>query len=250
MITRFSQFDERSMRSTELSRNTIFPHIKDFLSFEFIFIVSVFAGTYKGHPVFENANLFMDITLLTCLISMVVGFFVFSRRPFVPKEKMVFFFVYIVFIVYVILSWNLHGLPGERVLKLQKFIVFNTWSLCGPILIIDNRTRILRFLKFVVVMGSVMLIDLFWQLIETGGTIRFASAFEGSSNYHALGRIVSVSFFILVYHYAFVLNDMKGKRIVKLFVLGFCAFCAASLQVFSPCLAYLNSVIREISRLS
>src|SRR5574341_80014 len=85
---------------------------RDFLSFELVFILFLFAGTYKPAPVLELDNSLSDPTVITLAVGLLsAGVILMRRGVFLRRHVMVtgsiwiYFSLYLTLLVYAIASY-------------------------------------------------------------------------------------------------------------------------------------------------
>ncbi|MFN8486676.1 MAG: O-antigen ligase family protein [Caldilineaceae bacterium] len=193
----------------------LFTLLRESVSFETTFVLFLFAGQYKDFPFFSAIPI--DITLLTLIISLLTGFMVLLRERELTFHKFYFIYLYLLFLTYILASWGWFG-DSLRILKLQKFVVFNSWSLLGAILVINTPNRIIRFLIIATIFASLLDIEAL-NVLVTSTNYSFATSWDDSISYNTLGRASSVaSFFTLT------LFIQAKTKLSKFIFLGITAF--------------------------
>ncbi|AOV08783.1 O-antigen ligase family protein [Sporosarcina ureilytica] len=162
-------------------------------SFEFIFMLFLFAGRFKGDSRFEWVP--VDITLLFLLWSIVIAAYILIKRKFVFERKsLILLALYLAFSFYALITllWSPSQVYAyEKTLHMFTLVL---WALAGPaLIIIREKVRLKRF--FI----SVLLMSL-WLFIESlifvfAGNAGFINVLGG--NYLGVGRTLSLGIIIL-----------------------------------------------------
>lgn len=126
----------------------IFPKLQDFASFEALFVLFMFAGTFKSAPVISSINERIDVTLLLVALGWFFGAFVFLRERRWPSGLarqygylLMLFFGYEIFLYAI-------GENHERANStVMRIIGMSTWAVVAPLFVINSEVRVQRLLR-------------------------------------------------------------------------------------------------------
>lgn len=178
---------------------------RDFASFEFLFVLFVFAGTYKASPYLGALNDIVDLTLLAVLAGAPVAALLYLRRPAkLPAAAYAYLFLYLAFALYAGVSYFSGRQGPDATLKIQKLAVMCTWSLVAPLFIFTDEARIARFLRLVVVFGLLTSAEAVLRRLVQGGEGVLGGF--GTDSYHALGRNTAMALTVCI---AFILSQER-----------------------------------------
>ena len=173
------------------------PKIKDLFSFEFLYMLFIFAGTFKGGIYLQKLNSIFDLTLALLIISVLLGGFILlkpgkSTIGPISKAYLVFF---IIFCCYCLSSYLLSGGGEFAHQKILHFIILGGWVVAAPIVIIrTDKLRINRFIRltwlYFIVFALSFLITGVSGVEQVGGL--------GGANYQALGNLAAMAIVICV----------------------------------------------------
>jgi len=183
-----------------MNRAAAVARLNDLASFETIFTAFAFVCLYKGHPLVASLNARIDLTILTAIVSFATGMLLVCREPIMPKGKsLLASLIFIVFCLYALSSYVLYGSGSEATLKTAKLLSFIPWIFAAPLLVMNNPTRLRRFVTIVLILASVTSV---YALFSGFGGQTMLSVFS-PGNYQALGRLcgmASVTFLMYSFH--------------------------------------------------
>lgn len=171
---------------------------RDLLSFEMVFVLYLYAGTFKQTEFLGPVNETLDLTLATLLLGAAVGALIALRGLRWPGRSVnTYLAFYALFLVYASVSYLLtdgHSQDARR--KFREFVLLDTWAVLAPLVIINTPVRIKRFLRL-----------LFWFVVLTsmdsvlrGGYLaqsqRLVGAF-GGEGYQWLGIVAATGIILL-----------------------------------------------------
>lgn len=181
--------------------------IRQYFSFELLFVLFLFAGLYKADP--RLAWVPIDLTAMFFGLSVISGLVIIARKGIAFKRKaFVLFLLYIVFACFVLLSylWT----PG-KLYSTQKLLYIWTlvlWSLAAPALIISvDPARLKRLGITYIFLSLIVAIEAITQYLLTGGG--FISVF--GSNYLGMGRVIGLAFLVIVAYFIFEARNNYEK---------------------------------------
>jgi len=190
------------------SKRKTFGVVSTVFSFEFLFILFLFAGRYKADPRFEWVS--VDLTALFFGSSVVAGFWVLWRRRFRARRKSVLLvWLALEFVGYVVasLAWT----PG-RVYAGQKAFYIATltlWPLVACAFIIaSDRHRLHRFSVLLVVFSGWIAWESTLEFLRSGGQ-GFVYALGG--NYLGPGRVIGLGLLIVLAYMLFFARNLLEK---------------------------------------
>ncbi len=178
-----------------------FPKIKDFYSFEAAFVLFLYAGVLKTLPFFDSFNRNIDLTIVGAGfgIILIIGMLI-DRKITLYSQAMNYLGLYLVFLCWALITYGVSGTGEYAARKVEKLTIMTTWSVFGPLIIINTNERVERFLKLIVFMG----------LIAAGSGLMVGSVTKtgqlgtfGNENYHPLGRTCSMGIIVLLSFFIF-----------------------------------------------
>jgi hypothetical protein len=178
---------------TELFWRTITRPLQLLVSFEFLFALFVFGGTFKANPTF--AWLFpIDPTLLCGAASMLVGLLILFRdglyRPAVIPIAL--YFTLCSWVIVSIAWTSMHQFPAI-LWHLMRIVVLNGWVLVGACgIVAADRRRVTRFLVVIVIFALAAAID--W-IVHAGALSRVG--FLEDRSYQNTARMIASGFLVL-----------------------------------------------------
>ncbi len=163
-------------------------------SFEFIFVVFLFAGVYKKNP--KMAWVPVDLTVASFGLSVIIGIFLLFKNGWgVNKKILRLLAMFSLFFSWALLSlawsksWN-YGSP-----KAVHLAVLGFWSIFGCAVIIgQDKDRLQRFCASLVVLSLWLAIEVVIHIAD--GTL--LKEWDFASNYLGLGRLLGLSVLVLV----------------------------------------------------
>lgn len=166
---------------------------RDLFSFELLFLLFVTAAAYKSAPLLATINERHDLTLLTAVAGGVCGIFVFlSPNGVMPRARAWgFLSIYLLYVSCALATYFHGGIFSDNAnLKVQKLLVFNSWSILAPLFIINTRERIERFLRLL--FSSIVFMTLYAAVnTQVSGPSRFVGTF-GTDSYQLLGVLAAM----------------------------------------------------------
>ncbi len=168
------------------------PRFSDILSFEFLFLLFLVSGAFKGAALVQSLNSRIDVTVLTAICGVIVGTFVFLRRSQPLNQNQARFALVFVFLVALAgISLATSSLVTHQMtLKLQKFAVFNTWAVAAPLFVMNTPMRMERLLRLFAGYSMIVVMQALVASQSTDSVV-FMGAF-GTEHYHALGRAAGI----------------------------------------------------------
>lgn len=223
---------------------------RDLVSFEMVFVLYLYAGTFKQSEFLRPVNEAFDLTLAMLLLGVAVGALLVLRGIRWPGGSAnTYLAVFVLFLLYASVSYLLtdrHSQDARR--KFQEFVVLDTWAVLAPLIIINTPARIRRFLRV-----------LFWFLalvsmdsVLRGGILaqqgqRWVGAF-GGEGYQWLGMVAATG--IILLFTAVVTSWKTGKTWVRILtasifggVLVWVMFIAGAQQALLALLAALAFLV-------
>lgn len=208
----------RSRGKTSVVISTVF-------SFEFLFVLYLFAGRFKADPRFEWVP--VDLTALFFGLSVVAGFWVLWRRRFrLRRESVLPVWLAVMFVIYVVasLAWT----PGSVYAEQKAFYIatLTLWPLIACALVIaHDRRRLHRFLVSLVVFSGWIAWESTLEFLGSGGR-GFVNPLGG--NYLGPGRVIGLGLLIVLAYILFFARNFKkigavalaGWFLVVLFAMG------------------------------
>lgn len=178
------------------NRVRLIASLTDFFSFETIFVLFTFAGTFKAAPILAPINARIDITAVFVALGAACGMFVFLREQRWPVALLrQYGFLLLIFFSYELLLYAI-GQPYERARNTALRIVgMSSWAVIAPIFIMNSRIRIQRFLRLSFVFLIVLGVNSLWmtkdadagsKTVVRAGT--FGAAQEDDGSYGEAGR--------------------------------------------------------------
>ncbi len=208
-IQRRTQSSQRFQRTTPGVASRLNSGIRFVFSFEAVFILFLFAGTFKEAPSFSFIP--GDATVLFLLISGIAGLSIFCRKNRISIYVVQLIVLYFTFSLLCLASLVYTTAVSYGLEKTLRFIIITGWSFLGAVLLIDNETRRKRFLflfiAFALFLSGGAVYDLFVQPDSYGG---FLSSF--SARYTTIGRITGSAFLICLGLLLFM--EAKSKRLL------------------------------------
>jgi hypothetical protein len=129
-------------------------------SFEFVFVLFLFAGRYKNDPMFDWVP--VDLTLLFLVVSFVCAIWVFIRRRlFIRRQALRLYGVVLLLFGYITVSYFWTPSTVYSIEKIAYILILTQWPFMAALFIVgyDGR-RVKRF------MGILVIISV-WFIIET-----------------------------------------------------------------------------------
>lgn len=177
---------------TALFWGTLTRPLRLVASFEFLFALFVFGGTFKANPTFER--LFpIDPTLLFGAASLGVGLLIVLRDG-LYRPAVVPILLYFAFCNWVAFSmfWTRAGM-APIVLHLVRIVLINSWVLIGTCgIVAGDRRRMSRFLAWIVLLALAAAVD--W--IAHAGSLSHIG-FLGDRSYQSTARLIAAGFIVL-----------------------------------------------------
>jgi O-antigen ligase len=187
------------------------------LSFEFVFVLYLFAGRYKNDPIFNWVP--VDITLLFLLLSILVGFWVlYKRRFFFRRKSLILSGLFIAFVSYAISSYFWTPSTVYATKKIGYLSVLTLWPFLACTIIIGYDVS--RFRRFVFSLAGLSV----WFVIESLAAF-FASTSPGQQvaalgvSYLGLGRVIGPAAMVFIV-YGTILGRNRISRVFALIVYG------------------------------
>ena len=156
----------------------------------------MFSGRFKAAHGIAWINDIVDLTLATCIFSMVLaGYLFIKRRPKISRITVFYVFIYIGFVILAILSYYTGYQDKTATLKIQKFVVFNTCMLFAPILACSTGNRFPRLIRIILALSIIFAFDSIIQFAE-GTKIKIGTL--GGEGYQGLGRVSGIGLSMII----------------------------------------------------
>ncbi len=166
----------------------IFEYI---LSFEFFFVLFIFAGRFKGYAGISHINEAIDITLATCILSIIASGFVWLRHtPQIDRRTLNYLIIYIALLVLATSSYMVGSHGIDSTFKIKRFLVFTSWSLLAPIIACRNKESLTRLVTLILVFSTVAAADSIIRFVVEGG--KWVGVFGLEEGYQGLGRLTGL----------------------------------------------------------
>lgn len=213
-------------------------------SFEFLFILFLFAGVYKADPRFKWAP--VDLTALFFVLSVIVAIIIFIRRGFrFERYSLLLVGVCLVFVMYVFasLAWT----PGV-VYARQKALYIATltfWPLVATALIVANDSRrVKRFLLGLFIFSLWIAVEslIFFLKTKKFGFVTALGGEEGQGAYLILGRVLGLGT-VIVFSYLLFFAKSWLTRILALLIFFFFFFDMLILGGKGPFFATVTALL-------
>jgi oligosaccharide repeat unit polymerase len=193
------------------------PRLKDFLSFEFLFLLFIYAGTFKGGTYLQSLNSILDLTLVFFVASVLLAGFIIlkpGKKPVgqISKQYLVVFFLFLSYCFFNFLITE----PGPySVEKTFRFLILGGWVVAAPLLVIrTDESRINRFIRltwlYFIIFALSFLVTGVSGIEQVGGL--------GGSNYQALGNLAAMAIVICLSLFNF--QKSKNAKLILLIISG------------------------------
>lgn len=207
-------------------------------SFEFLFILFLFAWTYKGNSVFQWVS--VDLTELFFILSVCSGIFIFlgEKKKF-GKKAVVLVLSGVTFVFYILISltWTVgHIYAAQKALYISTLTL---WTLiaCSFIIASDKR-RLARFINLLLLTTVWIAIECTLEYMKSGGDVINAL----NSNYLALGYALGMGLLICA-AYMFFPGQSRLKKILALIMSAYFMFLLFVLGGRGPLLSAIISLL-------
>lgn len=170
----------------------------DLFSFEVLFLLFMFAGSFKSSPDLAGLQERADITVVMVGAGLVVAFFLLQARGVqLRPEAKLYLFLYAGLLLCATVSYLLMVENDlEATLKMKKLLVMNTWALLCPLFVINSERRIDRLLRLMLLFAVITGLDSLIRSSLMPGESRVLT--YGGSVYHHLGRITGAGVVIVL----------------------------------------------------
>lgn len=201
-------------------------------SFEFIFMLFLYAGRFKGDLRFSWIP--VDLTLLFFLISIVFGIYIVLRkRNGFTRSSIYILSSYLIFLVYIMLSlfWSTSQIYAiEKTLSMFTLVL---WAITGSAVIIaSEEKRLKRFLISILLMSLWIAVEALYVFSnQTGGFINVLGG-----NYLSAGRSIGFGIIILI-TYIFFVNMKKSTLLISISILTIFLFVIITMGSRGPFLS-------------
>lgn len=228
------------------NRTRLIAKVSDFFSFEVVFVLFLFAGTFKAAPILEPINSRIDLTAVLVAAGWACGSFVFFREQRWPvglgKQYAYLLFL---FFAYEIVLFAI-GQPYERSRNtVLRIIGMSTWAVIAPLFIINSHLRIQRLLRlsfvFLMILGLNSLFitksaDASNRTVVRAGT--FGAAQEDDGSYGEAGRYAADGVTMAAVAFLFSSNLLERILLIgNLAILGMMVQLAGARQAILGLLA-------------
>lgn len=221
------------------SRTNLFVKLIQYVgSFEFLFILFLFAWAYKANPKFSWIP--VDLTQLFFILSVCSGILVFlcEKKKF-EKKAVAVVFSGIAFVFYILMSltWTAgHIYAGQKALY---FSTLTLWSLIACAFIIaSDKKRMARFIHLLLIFAVWIAMESTLEYIRSGNDVINAM----NSNYLALGYSLGMGLVISA-DYVFLTGHSGLKRIFLLFISFYFMFLLLVLGGRGPLLSLFIALL-------
>lgn len=218
--------------------NVFISIVHDVFSFEFLFILFLFAWVYKGNPGLKWVP--VDLTGLFFILSVGAGILLFlgEKKKF-GKKAVVLVFSGIIFVFYVLISltWTVgHIYAAQKALYISSLTL---WTLiaCAFIIASDKR-RLARFINLLLLIAAWIAVECTLEYIKNGGDVINAL----NSNYLALGYTLGMGLLISA-AYMFFSGQSRIKKILALIMSAHFMFLLLVLGGRGPLLSATVSLL-------
>lgn len=241
-----------------LHRTRLIARISDFFSFETVFVLFLFAGTFKSAPILQPINSRFDLTALFVALGWACGFFVFFREQRWPVGiGKHYAWLLFLFFAYEVLLYAI-GQPYERARNSAlRIIGMSTWAIFAPLFIINSHLRIQRLLRlsfvFITILGLNSLFittasETSSRTIVRAGT--FGAAQEDDGSYGEAGRYAADG--VMMAAVAFIFSGYIIERILligNLAILGMMVQMSGARQAILGLMVSSAYLFTALSRL-
>jgi len=187
----------------------------DFISLEAWLLLFMLSGGYKDASAIVALNEYVDITLGTCAMVYIMTVWRIFRQG-LPKNGLFYGYMalYVLFVVYAGINFQISKHDIYGVLKMQKLLVFNSCALICPLLAIQSKDHIERWWRLMVLFATVAAL---YSIIAgiTSGHVRLATAFGGASS-HALANILGFSLVGILAVGVYTRNQLERFAIIAI----------------------------------
>jgi O-antigen ligase len=164
--------------------------VKDLLTFEFVFMLFLYAGSIKRVPPLTE----IDITIAAAGVGMLWGLLLLLRRiNSISKQGLKYLLLHTFLVLWALTSYSLYGSGPYSAVKIQKVTVMSSWGVIAPLLFINTGTKIQSLLRLVVGMSLVAVVFGLAQA-PAGNQITM----WGQDNYQPLGRTCGLALLIVL----------------------------------------------------
>ncbi len=175
---------------------TSLKRLGGFFSFEMLFVLFLFAGTYKASHSLAPVSEIADLTVAMVVAGLVSGgALVLMRGLRLDRRAFGYLYLYFVFLSYALVSFLVTEPSPFAVVKIQKLLVMNTWALCGPLFIMNSEERVRRFLRLLLLFTLLGGLDAILRRFM-GGPHPVLEGTFGTGGYQGLGRMVGAGIVI------------------------------------------------------
>lgn len=240
------------------NRIRLIARISDFFSFEAVFVLFLFAGTFKAAPILQPINSRLDLTALLVALGWACGFFVFFREQRWPVGiGKHYAWLLFLFFAYEVLLYAI-GQPYERARNSAlRIIGMSTWAIFAPLFIINSHLRIQRLLRLSFVFLTILGINSFFitttadqssRTIVRAGT--FGAAQDDDGSYGEAGRYAADG--VTMAAVAFIFSGHLFERILligNLAILGMMVQMSGARQAILGLMVSCTYLFAALSRL-
>jgi O-antigen ligase len=190
-------------------------------SFETLFLLFVFAGTFKNMP--ELSWFPVDITLFFMALSLITGIVLWATReyPMIVLSD-AGFVLYIIFLIWTVFSLIWSGLEDFNLEKGTRTATFISWCFLGSYLIVARtQERVARFVIVVMIISIAMLS--YWAYYRFVLGVDPVTGATKAANYLTYGLyaayLVAIIMSFAVASHNFGLRSTAALAIIAVFVL-------------------------------
>lgn len=239
------------------NQTRLIAKFSDLFSFETVFVLFLFAGTFKSAPVLDPINSRLDITALFVALGWACGFFVFYREQRWPVGiGKHYTWLLFLFFAYEVLLYAI-GQPYERARNTAlRIIAMSTWAIFAPLFIINSHLRIQRLLRLSFVFLTILGLNSLFittssdpsRTIVRAGT--FGAAQDDDGSYGEAGRYAADGVTMAAVAFMFSSNLLERVLLVgNLAILGMMVQMSGARQAILGLLVSCGYLFVALSRL-
>jgi O-antigen ligase len=221
--------------------------LRDSFSFEALFALLCFSGSYKGtefmHPIQSRG----DITLALMIACALCGTLSLVLRPAGDRAKLggdagKFLLACGVLLFYITLSYFSYEPGPDATRKLQRVLVFDSFFVIMPMLCIATPERLQRFLRIYVTFAAATALA---SLLSARAGPHLGTF--GTENYHALGRYAGEGLVICAAHIT-MRKDARYWYVMVAALLGIAVVLSGARHAILSALLSLLYIVVMVSR--
>ena len=227
---------EKSNYSGNPKQNIFVRFMRNLFSFELLFILFLFAWSYKADP--KLGWVPIDLTQLFFILSVCSGIFIFLAEKKKFEKKATFIVLSgLTFILYILISltWTLGDIYAQQ--KVLNFSTLTLWALiAGAFIIASDKIRLARFIKLILLIAVWIAAESIIEYINSGSDI-----INLNSGYLSLGYTLGMGVLICA-AYGFLSDGILAKRIFMIIMSLYFLFVLFILGGRGPLLSTMLSL--------